>query len=128
LNGKEAEMLARSRIEIGDLGRINNQTVILKGIAAKMLTPSGIAAIPDLVNQLKRNVLTDLNPDQISQLVCLAGKIDFQKDVIFETLPEALMDQTMVLDPTRGVNTSVLVGNNPEIRDLMTDFQAGIWP
>ena len=128
LNGKEAEMLARQRIEIGDFGRINNQTVILKGIAAKMLTPSGIAAIPDLVNQLKQNVITDLNPDQISQLVCLAGKIDFQEDVIFETLPETLMNQTMVLDPARGVNTSALVGNNPGIRDLITDYQAGIWP
>jgi len=128
LNGKEAEMLARQRIEIGDFGRINNQTVILKSIAAKMLTPSGIASIPDLVNQLKQNVLTDLNPDQVSQLVCLAGKIDFQEDVIFENLPEELMDQTMVLDPTRGVNTSALVGNALEIRDLMADFQAGIWP
>ena len=128
LNGKEAEILARQRIEIGDFGRINNQTVILKGIAAKMLTPSGIKLIPDLVDQLKENVLTDLNPDQISQLVCLAGKIDFQEDVIFKTLPEELMDQTMVLDPARDFYTSALVGNNPEIRDLIADFQAGIWP
>ena len=128
LNGKEAEILARQRIEIGDFGRINNQTVILKAIAAKMLTPSGIKLIPDLVDQLKENVLTDLNPDQISQLICLAGKIDFQEDVIFKTLPEELMDQTMVLDPARDFYTSALVGNNPEIRDLIADFQAGIWP
>ncbi len=128
LNGKKAEILARQRIEIGDFGRINNQTVILKGIAAKMLTPSGLKAIPDLFNQLKRNVLTDLSPDQISQLVCLAGKIDYQEDVSFETLPGALMNQTMVFDPARNIKTSALVGDTAGIRSLIEDFQAGIWP
>ncbi|NOQ39247.1 MAG: hypothetical protein GQ562_02935 [Anaerolineales bacterium] len=128
LNGKKAEILARQRIEIGDFGRINNQTVILKGIAAKMLTPSGLKAIPDLVNQLKKNVLTDLSPDQISQLICLAGKIDYKQDVFFETLPEALMNQTMVYDPVRNINTSALVGDTAGIRSLIEDFQAGIWP
>ncbi len=48
LTGKQAEMLARHRITIGDLGRINNQTVILKAVAAKLLSPSGITAIPAL--------------------------------------------------------------------------------
>ncbi len=128
LNGKKAEILARQRIEIGDFGRINNQTVILKGIAAKMLTPSGLKAIPDLFNQLKRNVMTDLSPDQISQLVCLAGKIDYQEDVSFETLPGALMTQTLVFDPARNINTSALVGDTAGIRSLIEDYQAGVWP
>lgn len=128
LNGKKAEILARQRIEIGDFGRINNQTVILKGIAAKLLTPSGLKAIPDLVAQLKRNVMTDLSPDQISQLVCLAGKIDYQQDVSFETLPGGLMTQSLVYDPARNVNTSALVGDTAGIRSLIEDYQAGIWP
>ncbi len=42
-----------------------------------MITPSGIKAIPDLVNQLKRNEITDLSLDQISQLAWLAGRIDY---------------------------------------------------
>jgi hypothetical protein len=73
-------------------------------------------------------VLTDLSPDQISQLVCLAGKIDYQDDVSFETLPEELMNQTMVFDPARNKNTSALVGDTAGIRSLIEDFQAGIWP
>ena len=128
MTGKKAEVLARQRIEIGDFGRINNQTVILKGIAAKMLTPSGIKAIPDLVNQLKANVMMDLSPDQISQLVCLAARIDYQEDVTFETLPVALMNETMVFDPTRNINTFALVGDAAGIRSLLEDFQAGNWP
>ena len=128
LDGKKAEILARTRIEIGDFGRINNQTVILKGIAAKMLTPSGIKAIPDLVSQLRGNVMMDLSPDQISQLACLAGRIDYQQDVSYETLPVALMNETMVFDPFRNFNTFALVGDTTSIRNLLEDFQAGIWP
>ena len=128
LDGKKAEILARQRIEIGDFGRINNQTVILKGIAAKMLTPSGIKAIPDLVTQLKGNVMMDISLDQISQLVCLAGRIDFQEDISFETLPVALMNETMVFDPFRNINTFALVGDTAGIRSLMEDYQSGIWP
>jgi len=128
LDGKKAEILARQRIEIGDFGRINNQTVILKGIAAKMLTPSGLKAIPDLFNQLKGNVMTDLSPGQIGQLVCLAGRIDYQEDVFFETLPGALYNETIVFDPGRNVNTSALVGDTAGIRSLMEDYQSGIWP
>ena len=128
LTGKKAEVLARQRIEIGDFGRINNQTVILKGIAAKMLTPSGIKAIPDLVAQLKGNVMTDLSPDQISQLVCLAAKIDYKEDVSFVTLPETLMTETMVFDPTRNINTFALLGDTINIRSLLEYYQAGIWP
>jgi anionic cell wall polymer biosynthesis LytR-Cps2A-Psr (LCP) family protein len=128
LNGKEAEMLARQRISIGDFGRINNQTVILKAVAAKLLSPSGVAAIPALIDQLNSNVETDFSPAEITQLICLAGMIDYQEDVTFVTLPSEIMVEQMVYDPTRGISTSALVGDGEKIRNLITEFQAGIWP
>lgn len=128
LNGKEAEMLARNRITIGDFGRINNQTVVLKAVAVKLLSPSGVAAIPALVDQLISNVMTDLSPAEISQLVCLAGMLDYEQDLTFVTLPEELMTEQMVFDPVRSTNTSALVGDNEAIRRLMTDFSDRLWP
>lgn len=128
LTGKEAEMLARNRITIGDFGRINNQTLILKAVAAELLTPSGIAAIPTLVDQLKSNVQTDLSPAEISQLICLAGMLDFQEDLTFVTLPEDLMEEQLIYDPARNINTSALVGDNELIQELMKNFQQGLWP
>lgn len=128
LNGKEAELLARQRIEIGDFGRINNQTILLKALAAKMLSPAGVAALPDLINQLQKNVLTDFSPAEISQLVCLAGEIDFQEDIEFVTLPESLLNETMVFDPSRGTNTAALVGDQAAIQKKLEEFQTGIWP
>ena len=128
LNGKQAEILARQRISIGDFGRINNQTVILKAVAAKLLSPSGITALPALIDQLKNNVKTDLSPAEISQLICLSALLDYQEDLKFQTLPEDTMVQQMIYDPARGVNTSALLGDEDKIRSLMIDFQTGIWP
>jgi LCP family protein required for cell wall assembly len=128
LNGKQAEMLARNRITIGDFGRINNQTVILRAVAAKMLSPSGIGAVPALVDQLKSNVQTDLSPAEFSQLICLAGMLDFQEDLTFVTLPEEMLSEQMIYDPARDINTAALIGEQDRIRNLITDFTNGIWP
>ena len=128
LDGEQAEMLARQRIEIGDFGRINNQTVILKAVAAKLLTPSGLRALPDLVDRLRDNVLTDLSPSQISQLVCLAGRIDQNQDIAFETLPQDMVEQKMIFDEARGINTSALEGDTERISELLSQLQAGTWP
>ena len=128
LDGKQTEMLARQRISIGDFGRINNQTVILKAVAQKLLSPSGIAAIPAMVDQLKSNVQTDLSPADISQLICLAGMIDFDVDINFTTLPTEMMIEQMVYDPTRDIKTAALVGDEDKIRTILAEFNQGIWP
>jgi len=128
LNGKQAEQLARSRITIGDFGRINNQTVILKALAVKMLSPTGIAALPSLIDQLKSNVQTDLSPADISQLVCLARMLDYDQDIKYPTLPEDSMLEQMVYDPARGINTAALIVDKERISQLITKFQLGTMP
>lgn len=128
LNGKQAELLARHRITIGDLGRIEHQTIVLKAIAAKMLSPSGVAALPALIDQLRNNVQTDLSPADISQLVCLAAMLDWQEDLTFKTIPEDLLLEQMVFDPTRGINTAALVTDENKISELLGEFQQGLWP
>jgi LCP family protein required for cell wall assembly len=128
LNGEEAEKLARNRITIGDYGRIDNQTLILRAVAAKLLTTSGIKAIPSLVDHLKSNVLTDLTPADISKLVCLAGMLDNKADLDFVTLPAELVEQQRVYNPGTDTNTAALVGDDDQIRQLLSDFTSRIWP
>jgi len=125
LNGKEAESLARQRITIGDLGRINNQTIILKALALKILSPTGVAALPALIDQLKSNVQTDLSPADISQLVCLAGMLNYEEDINYLSLPTESMLEQMVYDPARGIDTAALVVDKDRIFRLMTEFQSG---
>lgn len=129
LNGKQAEILARQRIEIGDYGRINNQTVILKAVAAKLFTPAGLMRVPGLFNQLRDDVRTDFSPAEITQLVCLAERMDLQEDISFVTLPNELVEEKWVFDPSRERNTAALVAvDGEDIRRLLEEFQAGIWP
>jgi len=128
LNGKEAELLARSRIEIGDFGRINNQTIILKAVAAKLLSAQGVQSIPQLVEQWRDNVLTDLSPSVGQKLACLAGKMDLNQDVSFISLPQDLLEEGLVYDKARGQNTYALQGDPAELGQLLRDFQAGAWP
>ena len=128
LNGKEVELLARQRISIGDHGRINNQTIILRAIAAQMLSPAGISAIPAIIEEVQSNVLTDLSPAEISQLVCLAGMLDFQEDISFSSIPQDSIVEQIVYDPVRAINTSALVGDEEKIRGILLDFQSGLWP
>jgi len=128
LDGKQAEQLARQRITIGDFGRINHQTIILKALAVKLLSPSGITALPSLIDQLKSNVQTDLSPADISQLICLAGMLDYQEDINFENVPTQYMVEQIVFDPTRGFDTAALIGDEARIRTLISEYLQGIWP
>ena len=128
LNGKQAEKVVRTRIDIGDFGRINNQTLVLKALAAKMMTLSGIAQLPELVNRLDRYILTDLSPSDISKVICLAGKIDYKEDIIYETLPEDLLTGEWVLDEYQGYKVYALTYDEEVISELLASFQAGLWP
>ena len=131
LEGKQAEQIVRTRIDIGDFGRIRNQTLVLKALAVKMLTPNGIKQIPDLVTRLMSYVLTDFSAADVSKLVCLAAMIDPKEDIIFETLipveEEASIGQ-WVMDEYQGYQVYALIYDKDVITQRLADFQAGTWP
>jgi LCP family protein required for cell wall assembly len=128
LTGKQAEKVVRARIVIGDLGRIRNQTLILKAVAVKMLTVNGVKQLPDLVNRLSTYVLTDFSPSDISMLTCLAAKIDPQKDIVYQSIPDDLLLGEWVLDEYQGYQVYALTYDKEVITKLLADFQAGTWP
>ncbi len=131
LNGKQAEQVVRTRIDIGDFGRIRNQTLVLKALAVKMLTPNGIKQLPDLTNRLLTFVLTDLSASDISKMVCLAAMIDPREDIIFETIipveEEAQIGQ-WVMDEYQGYQVYALFYDKAILTQRFADFQAGLWP
>lgn len=120
LSGREAEQVVRTRIQIGDLGRIDNQTVVLKAVVSQMLTPSGIQHLPGLIQVLQSSVLTDLSPAEISQLVCLAEKLDSRSEIQFYDLPEEMLREDRVYDPYLDYQPSVLLYNAGELSSFIT--------
>ena len=127
LTGKQAENVVRSRIEGGDLGRIDQQTVVLKAAAQQMLTPAGLQSLPHLIQLLNNSVLTDLSPAEISQLVCLAGMIDPQAQVSFVSIPADQLREGRVYDPYLDYQPSVLLYDPDALRQLAARFNAGSW-
>lgn len=128
LTGKQAEMASRHRILIGDLGRIENQSILLKALVSQLLTPANLNHLPSVVNQIKEYTALSLSPAEISSLLCLAGKIDPQEDVEFAHISWEMLTQAWRYDPIRGVYTSALTVDNEEMRDLVDEFQGGVWP
>jgi polyisoprenyl-teichoic acid--peptidoglycan teichoic acid transferase len=59
LNGSDALKLVRERKSLpnGDLGRQDNQTLVLKAVVQKVLHPSQILMLPGLVEQVKTNMM-----------------------------------------------------------------------
>ena len=129
LTGEQAEFVVRQRINIGDSGRVLRQTVVLKALAAKLLTPAGLQALPEIIERLKTYVLLDLSPAEINQLLCLAGKIDRETDIVYATIPEDMLQAGWQIDEVRGgVYTYVYNIDKAQMQALMVDFQQGIWP
>ncbi len=95
LDGYHAWLLARIRSDVGDLGRIDRQTMILKALLARVTSPDILPKLPDLVNLYKALVLTDLSPQEMSQLVCLLQKMDDPKARFhFYSVPKDLLEET----------------------------------
>lgn len=131
LNGTQAEEVVRSRVTGGDFGRIQNQRQVIKGLANQMLTPSGIARIPALANQLRAYVVTDFSTADVTQMACLATYLDPEKDLIFDNvIPSELQDSSsrFVWDNYREQQVFALVVDKEIIIQRLADFEAGIWP
>ena len=68
---------------------------------------------------------TDLDPTRITQLTCLAAKLDPQK-IEYYSFPEELFQGTRVQDPVLG-NTFVWDVDFAVLRAYMASFAEGNW-
>ncbi len=94
LDGYHAWLLARIRKNVGDLGRIERQTMIVKSLLARITSPQILPKLPELIDLYSVLVMTDLSPEQMSQLVCLLQKMDNPKEHFhFYSVPRDLLDE-----------------------------------
>jgi len=131
LDGKQAEQVVRARIEIGDFGRIRNQTLVLKALAVKMLTSNGIKQIPDLVTRLMAYVLTDFSAADVTKMACMAALIDPKEDIIYDNVipvEEEAQIGKWIQDEYQGYKVYALFYDREVLTQKLADFQAGIWP
>ncbi len=71
LSGDEAEQFARFRQDnLGDIGRVQRQQILLKALRDRILNPTVIAQIPQIVRILQTHIDTNLSTEEI---LALAG-------------------------------------------------------
>jgi LCP family protein required for cell wall assembly len=126
IDGETALWIARIR-EFGTFSRAENQNIVMCALRKKLLSPEIIPAIPELVRSFRSYVQTDLSPEQISQLACLATQMR-GTDVVFASFPMEKFKVDRMYDPQLKATTSVLDADFNMLRDTIDRFQQGTWP
>jgi LCP family protein required for cell wall assembly len=99
LNGKQAINLVRARWKYSDLIRIDNQTLVVRAIFARLRNPAVWSKIPSIHASLKDSIITDVTPSQISSLLCLLTKME-SSDIVFYSPSSELIQYGWDFIPT----------------------------
>lgn len=126
LTGKLALRLARIRKKYNNFKRASNQDLILCAIKEKALSPDVLPRVPQIIAAFKDSIQTDLSLEQLSQLACLAPKVQRQ-DLIMANMGEELFIPGWQYSEALQDNTYVL-NAKPEVRDILAQFMLGTWP
>ena len=123
MDGATALMYARMREDVGessDRPRVSRQTQLIRALEQKVLSPSILPNLPRLAASFQDSVITDLSPQQISTLTCLAGKLE-SGDVYTLSLPTSTYTSQMDV-----LNHEVLAPDYDAITTYIRDFNAGM--
>jgi anionic cell wall polymer biosynthesis LytR-Cps2A-Psr (LCP) family protein len=126
-NGDQALRFSRIRKVDTVFDRMDRQTMVLCALRDKLLKPSVITRIPQLIASFRGSTITDLSPSQLSQLACLAPRIS-RENLIFTSLPRDLLKAGRAYDPHLEASTFIWEADYDILRDYIARFQAGTWP
>jgi len=126
LDGTRALTLARIRIE-GVFARAENQNRVLCALRDKLISPSVVTKIPDLIRSFQGAIQTDLSPEQLGQLACIGTQIQ-SGNIVFATFPSEYFKQTRQYDPVFKKNVFVWDVDFQVLHDYVSQFNNGTWP
>lgn len=126
-SGIEALKFSRIRKKYTVFKRDDNQTMVLCAIRDKVLSPSVLMALPDIISSFQNSVQTDLSAAQINQLLCLMPKVS-RENLIFASLPQEYLKPSSIYDPQLGEFTFIWQRDDEKIRATINEFLDGDWP
>jgi len=126
LSGAEALAVARDRSE-GVFSRGDNQNLVLCALQRKLVSPSVLPRIPELVRSFQGAVQTDLDPNTLGQLACLAGQMPVENIELY-SFPEELFTSNRPYDPVFEKTVFAWDIDPLLARHYVAQFQAGHWP
>jgi len=126
LNGDQALMLARIR-QNTVFERADQQNRIFCAVRNALFSPKNLTKLPQIINTFDGAVQTDLSPQQISQLACLAPQLQPQ-NIIFAGFPTNLLTGSRTYDPEEKKNVFIWEADFNMLRLYVNAFNAGVWP
>jgi LCP family protein required for cell wall assembly len=129
LDGPGALKVARNREE-STFERVNNQNRVLCALQQKLASPKVVTQIPDLIKSFRDNILTDLSPDEITQLACIGMKIRPQ-NIVFARFPDELFKPSRKIPDPYNHNphgTFIWDVDFNTLRNYVMQFESGEWP
>lgn len=127
LNGDKALRLARVRKVDTVFDRSDRQTLIICAFKDKLLSPSSVKGIPQMISAFTGRILTDMSPSDLSKLACLAPKLT-KENLVFASFPREIMEPSSIYDPEYKRNTFIFDVDFDVLADYIDQFLAGTWP
>ncbi len=127
LTGEQTIFLSRIRQQDSDINRIDRQTQVIYAIQERIISPSILPKIPQLITSFHDSIITDLSPSDLVAITCLVPHITSEK-LIFTNLPEHLLLENRQYDPHRKTNVWVFNADFDVLRILLGYFVSGDWP
>ena len=126
-NGDQALRFARIRKKYNDFTRMDHQNMVICAVKEKVTSAAVLPKIPQIINAFQDSVLTDLSPEQFSQLACLAPKLN-RDNLLFTSLPKEILGSGSVYSPILRDSTYIVDADFDVVRDYVDQFMAGTWP
>ncbi len=127
LNGEQALMLARLRPNTV-FGRADQQNRVLCALRDALLNPANLPKLPQIIDAFDGAIQTDLSPQQISQLACLATTKLEAKDITFVSFPTSLLTGARTYDIGMDKDLFVWEADFNILRTYVSVFNTGNWP
>jgi LCP family protein required for cell wall assembly len=126
LDGELALTLATNRIPT-TFQRMKYQKIILGALREKLLSPSMLPKLPQLVAKFITSSQTDLSPNEINNLICIAQAVP-KDNIRADSFPQEMFKANVTYDQYRNVTTFVYDVDFDKLRAMIAEFMNGIWP
>ena len=123
LNGAEALAVARDRTE-GVFSRDDNQNLVLCALYKKINSPGVVTRIPELVDSFRGSVQTDLDPESMRQIACLASRMPIENVTLYG-FPEHFFTPARVYDPVFEKSVFIWEADDLLLRNFVLQFADG---
>lgn len=129
-SGEKVLRFMRVRYGYSDQKRIDNQTLVLNAAWDKIRKSRlllGRVALYGGETILKKKVLTDFSPSDVSLFVCLARELE-TRDIQFVNLPSDTIQAGIIYSDIQHDNVFVFLPDLDRLRPIIQQFWNGTWP